>query len=250
MFETAVIRAQTQAPERRAGLLTASVAAHTLAVGALVIASVQSLTLPTHAPNQMTTFQSFPVMELPRQKGDEHGKITVTKQPVQPVSKTVTAPANSAPQTIPDHTPVVPSQSASASDANDSIGTGNDKPLGDPNGVDHGLPIAPTAPVTPVADPATTIYKASEVNPPVVITRVLPEFPRIAQTAHKSGWAIVECVIDSNGRIRDARVTGSSWDVFDKPALDAVQGWMFKPGTLNGQAVNTLFELRVTFTLH
>jgi TonB family protein len=248
MFETAVIRAQTQAPERRAGLLTASVAAHTLAVGALIIASVQSLTLPTRAPNQISAFSPIPVVELPRQKGDEHGSVTVTRQPAQP-SRTVTAPANTAPQVIPDQTHAA-SSPAGPADPNDSGGPGNDQPLGDPNGVDHGLPIAPTTPVTPVADPATTIYRASEVNPPVVVTRVLPEFPRIAQTMHKSGWVIVECVIDSSGHIRDARVTGSSWDVFDKPALDAVQQWMFKPGTLNGQAVNTLFELRVTFTLH
>lgn len=247
MFETAVVHAQTQAPERRVGLLTASVGLHTLAGAAILIASIQSLNLPTQAPKQMSTF-SFPVIEVPRQIGDRDGSVTVTKR--QPVARTITAPpADTAPQVVPSQTTVaVAATPTGAGDANSSGGPGNGQPLGDPNGVENGLPLSASTATPIVAEPK--IYRASEVNPPIVITRVSPEFPRIAQVAHKSGWAIVECVIDSSGHIRDAHLAGSSWEVFDKPALDAVQQWVFKPGTLNGQAVNTLFELRVTFTLH
>ena len=100
MFETAVVHAQTQAPERRVGLLTASVGIHTLAGAAIIIASIQSLTLPTHAPNQMSTF-SWPVIEIPRQIGDPHGSVQVKRpQPAQP-ARTITAPADAAPQVIP-----------------------------------------------------------------------------------------------------------------------------------------------------
>jgi protein TonB len=248
MFETAVIRAQTQAPERRAGLLTASVAAHTLAVSALIIASIQSLRLPTHAPNQMTAFVPVVVMP-PIQSGVAHGSTAVTHPPTQqPTPRTVTAPADAAPRVIPDQTPTVTSSSTST--GSEGPAASGPERIGVPDGLDiGGIPPVGDVPSQPaVAEPR--IYHVSEVNPPVVVTRVMPEFPRMAQMAHKSGWAIVECVIDSNGHIRDAHVTGSSWDVFDKPALDAVQQWMFKPGSLNGQAVNTLFELRVTFTLH
>ncbi len=248
MFETAVVHAQTQAPERRVGLLTASVGIHTLAGAAIIIASIQSLNLPTHSPKQMSTF-SFPVIELPRQIGDPHGSAQVTRPRPAQAARTITAPpADAAPQVIPSQTTVAAAATTTGTGDPNSSGPGNGQPLGDPNGVENGLPLAQLTSSPVVAEPK--IYRASEVNPPVVITRVSPEFPRIAQMAHKSGWAVVECVIDSSGHIRDAHLAGSSWEVFDKPALDAVQQWVFKPGTLNGQAVNTLFELRVTFTLH
>lgn len=247
MFETAVVRAQTQAPERRAGLLTASVAAHTLAVAAIVIASIQSLNFPTNAPNQMSEFLPIPVIEVPQQQGSSHGSATVTKQPATPAARTITAPALTAPQVIPNQTPAADTTPSTGPGDVTTTG-GSEEPLGVPNGVPNGLPLSQPATQAVVAEPR--IYRVSEVNPPIVITRVSPEFPRLAQTAHRSGWVIVECVIDNTGHIRDAHVTGSSWEVFDKPALDAVQQWVFKPGTLNGQTVNTLFELRVTFTLH
>ena len=249
MFETAVVRPQTQAAERRVGLLSASVGAHTLAGVAIVIATLHSLNFPTRAPNQMAIFSPMPLIEIPVQKGDPHGSAAVTKPQQPPAARTITAPsADAAPQIIPSQTPVASATSTGTGDANNSVGTGNGLPLGDPNGVENGLPLQQAVSQPVVTEPR--IYRVTEVNPPVVITRVSPEFPRIAQVAHKSGWAIVECVIDNSGHIRDAHVVGSSWEVFDKPALDAVQGWVFKPGSLNGQAVNTLFELRVTFTLH
>lgn len=252
MFETAVIHAQAQVAPRRVGMLSASIGIHTFAGAAILIASLHSLRFPINAPNQMSTF-TLPTFDLPLQKGDPNGGAKPKPQPVaQQKAPVNTPPRDTAPQTISDQTP---SQSAAvdttpgpAGDAGPGDTPGNGNLLGDPNGVEHGIPIAPAAPL-PV-QPETKIYRASEVNPPVVITRVSPEYPRMAMMAHKSGFAVVECVIDSTGHIRDAHVVGSSWDVFEKPALDAVQQWVFKPGSLNGQSVNTLFELRVTFTLH
>jgi TonB family protein len=247
MFETTVIRAQAQASEHRAVLLTASVAVHTLAVAAVVIGGLHSLRIPTNAPNQMVKWSPYPVVELQVQKGTSNGSAEVKKPAAAAVTpKTPVAPsADATPEVIPSQVNIA-SASTTPSTPGPS-GPGNDQPIGDPNGVDGGLPIARA-----VAPPVVTdkIYHVSEVNPPVAISRVSPDYPRVAQSVRKSGWVVVECVIDSSGHTRDAHVTGSSWEVFEKPALDAVQQWVFKPGTLNGQPVNTLFQLRVTFTLH
>ena len=62
-----------------------------------------------------------------------------------------------------------------------------------------------------------------------------------------NGWVIVECIIDKTGHIRDARVIKSSFTPFEQPALDAVQQWVFSPGTLRGQPVDTIFDLTVAF---
>jgi protein TonB len=252
MFETAVVRAQTQAAPRRVGMLSASIAVHTFAGAAIIVASLHSLQFPTNAPRQMAEF-SIPVITVPYQQGDTHGGRVEKPKPQQAAvpPKVQTAPADAAPQTIPQETvPAAdPNANASTSDgpaAGNDIGNG--QPLGVPDGVKNGLPL--TGPVATQPEAPVKIYKASEVTPPLVINRVSPEYPRIAMNAHRSGFAIVECVIDNTGHIRDAHVVGSSWEPFEKPALDAVQQWVFKPGVLNGQAVNTLFELKVTFTLH
>jgi protein TonB len=254
MFETAVVRAQTQAAPRRVGMLSASIAVHTFAGAAIIIASLHSLQFPTNAPRQMAEF-SIPVISIPIQQGDTHGGRIEQPKVKQPATqpKVQTAPADTAPQVIPQQTPataVDPNANASTTptDGGPTDGPiGNGNRIGDPNGPVGGL--EPTQTVAQPSVPAK-IYKASEVTPPVVINRVSPEYPRIAMNAHRSGFAIVECVIDNTGHIRDAHVVGASWEPFEKPALDAVQQWVFKPGVLNGQAVNTLFELKVTFTLH
>jgi protein TonB len=253
MFETAVVRAQTQAAPRRVGMLSASIAVHTFVGAAIIIASLHSLQFPTNAPRQ-TEFL-IPVATPQIQLGDQHGGRLAQPKPKQAAAalpKVQTAPADAAPQTIPQQTVAAVDPNANASTTPSDGGTndgpiGNGNRIGDPNGVkDGGMP--PDGQIVP-SEPAK-IYKATEVTPPVVITRVSPEYPRIAMNAHRSGFAIVECVIDNSGHIRDAHVVGSSWEPFEKPALDAVQQWIFKPGVLNGQAVNTLFELKVTFTLH
>ncbi len=254
MFETAVIRAHTQVSQRRVGMLSASIAVHTLAGAAVIIASLHSLQFPQNAPRQMAEFV-LPVFSPPIQQGDPHGgRLPQPKQQAAAVPKQQTAPPEVAPPVIPQTpaTTVDPNANTSATPTDGGPATdgpiGNGHVIGVPDGPPGGLPLVPQ--VASPAPPLDPVYPASQVTPPVVITRISPEYPRLAVAAHKSGFAIVECVIDKNGRIRDAHVVGSSWEVFEKPALDAVQQWVFKPGVLNGQAVNTLFELKVTFTLH
>jgi TonB family protein len=47
--------------------------------------------------------------------------------------------------------------------------------------------------------------------------------------------------------VRDARVLRSTSTLFDQSAIDAVQQWQFTPGSLHGKAVDTIFDLTVTF---
>jgi protein TonB len=252
MFETAVIHPQAQGADRRAALLTASVGAHGLVIIAIIAAGLQSLRFPLNAPKELGTWSPIPVVELPIARGTTTAKPTPEASKPAVTPKTPTAPpTDSTPQIIPNDVPTVASGPAAASDAGSGApGTGTgDGPVGIPTGEVGGLPPDLTS-TKPAPQPETKIYRASEVTPPVVITRVSPDYPRLAQMARKSGWVIVECVIGQDGRTRDARVVGSSWEPFEKPALDAVSQWVFRPGLHDGVAVNSMFELRVTFTLH
>jgi len=251
MFETSVVRVKAAAAERRVGLLSASIAFHTFAAAALVVASLHSISFPTHTPNQMDMFRPVaPPPPIPVQRGQQDAG--GPKQP--PTVKTpVATPQVTAPRTVPDQVPTLPAPSTPATtDTNPSIGGNGTGPatgeIGDPNGIDGGLPIAPSAPTT-AEPPALYRPDGLEVKAPVVIHRVSPVYPRVAIAAKRGGFAIVECIIDTNGQIRDAQVLRSSFAAFDQPALDAVRLWRFLPGTMRGKPVDTIFDLTVTFTI-
>ncbi|MEA2328097.1 MAG: hypothetical protein QOE68_3056, partial [Thermoanaerobaculia bacterium] len=121
-------------------------------------------------------------------------------------------------------------------------GGGTGEALGVPDGVAGGIGTegagsGDVAPMRPIG----------EVKAPVIVRRVLPDYPSVAVRGRINGWVIVECIIDKTGHIRDARVLKSSFAAFEQPALDAVQQWVFSPGSLHGQPVDTIFDLTVTF---
>jgi protein TonB len=233
MFETSLVSARARTVDRRLGFLSFSIALHTAAVAALIAASVASTRLPIDSPKMLPVF--FAPVVPPALGNPDAGH---PSKPAE-VPHVVTAP-----QTVPDQIPSPPTQ------AFDSIGPKEgDGPPG-PDGVPWGLPDGvgnQPLPANVAPDKDGPLPVTGSVKAPVVIRRITPEYPRLALQARKNGYVVLECIIDKTGRIRDARVKKSSFGAFEQPALDAVQQWMFAPGTLNGQPVDTIFELTVTF---
>lgn len=255
MFETSVIQVREVAAERRFGLLSASIAAHSFVVVALIAASLSATNFPTRAPNQFELFRAAEIPPVPIQEGDKNGR---QKQPeVQKPSAAQPPAQQTAPAATPDRVPTLEPPSTAATDTNPGVPSAGDGegpglvpgPVGDPHGIDGGLPVVPEAVIPPPA-PAQVFRAVGEVKPATVLYRVSPSYPAIAARAGISGVVVVECVIGSDGTIRDPRVVRSSFAAFNQPALDAVSQWRFAPGTLHGRAVDTYFELTVTFTLH
>jgi protein TonB len=54
-------------------------------------------------------------------------------------------------------------------------------------------------------------------------------------------------VLNEEGRVEDARVENSSRPEFEKPALDAIRKWRFRPGMKDGQAVRTYIRQPIRF---
>ncbi len=246
MFETSSIQAQSIVMERRYGTLTVSLAIHVIAALALLILAFQAVAFPNNAPRELPVFHPSPQVTLPVQKG---------RPDVQRPSATVAAVPNrspaqqTAPQAIPNSvTPLpIPGGSDIAGDPNagpDDRGEG----LGDRNGVPGGLPVANAVPVPLSAIPKGPVPVSGDVKAPVAITRVQPRYPQIAIQNRIGGVVKLRCIIDRSGRIRDAEVIFSSFGALNQPALDAVQQWTFVPGSLYGQAIDTIFELTVNFT--
>jgi protein TonB len=246
MFETSVIHPEVVA-EKRVGLLTASFAFHVLVVIAILANGIRTIEFPTSAPKEY----AIPVFALPPQippaLGVPNGghKQATPSAPVKPTPAT----ANTAPSTVPDHTEVAQSATTSTGDpAATTNATGSDQPIGVPWGVPHGVGVdGPPATATIAAEPDTPLRIIGDVKAPVVIRRVAPLYPKLAINARMNGTVIVECIIDKTGRVREAHVLRSTSTMFDQSALDAVQQWLFAPGSLHGNAVDTIFDLTVTF---
>ncbi|HKO58455.1 MAG TPA: energy transducer TonB, partial [Thermoanaerobaculia bacterium] len=249
MFETSVVKARAVAAERRFGLLSASIFAHSFIGVALIVSSLSATNFPTHAPNQLELFRAVQIPPIPIQKGDPNGG---AKQPQQKASMPPQQkPAQqTAPQTTPDTVPTPPQQPSSSSpstDTNPTLNPGGEGegpglvpgPVGDPRGIEGGLPIQPEV-ATP---PAAVLRPGGDVKPATVLYRVSPSYPPTAARAGINGVVVVECIIGSDGLIRDPRVVRSSFAAFNQPAIDAVSQWRFAPGTLHGHPVDTYFEL-------
>jgi protein TonB len=84
-----------------------------------------------------------------------------------------------------------------------------------------------------------------------VLTRqVNPRYPTQAQRSGTEGWVEVDFKVDTEGKVRDAKVAQAQpRHVFDRSALEAVNRWRFQPAMRNGQPVATELRRRIQFKL-
>ena len=89
------------------------------------------------------------------------------------------------------------------------------------------------------------------VSPPVVIVMEKPRYTARAMQAHVEGSVLVECIVDPDGRCRDARVIRSLDRTFglDQEAVKATERWRFRPGALFGKAVPVLIRIELDFAI-
>ena len=87
-----------------------------------------------------------------------------------------------------------------------------------------------------------------EVEPPELVHKVQPQYPDLARRARIQGKVILEAIIDTMGNVREVRVLRSI-PLLDRPALDAVCCWKYKPAMKDGHPVTVFFTVIVDFTL-
>ena len=91
---------------------------------------------------------------------------------------------------------------------------------------------------------------AGDVKAPVALHRAEPNYTEAARKARLAGVVVVEAIIDERGNVDNVRVIKGLPAGLSEEAEKAVRRWKFKPGTLNGKAVATIFNLTVTFKLN
>jgi protein TonB len=84
-------------------------------------------------------------------------------------------------------------------------------------------------------------------KPPTLVSSVPPIYPPTLRRAKVEGAVVLVFVLNEAGRVEDPRVENSSRPEFEKPALDAVRRWRFRPGEKSGEAVRTYMRLPIRF---
>jgi periplasmic protein TonB len=75
-----------------------------------------------------------------------------------------------------------------------------------------------------------------------------PSYPAIAKAARIQGTVVLQATISKNGTIENLRVI-SGPPMLQSAAMQAVQGWRYKPYLLNGEPVEVETQVNVVFSL-
>jgi protein TonB len=121
-------------------------------------------------------------------------------------------------------------------------------PRGLPVGHMQSVPLAPAAVLLRPPPPRAPVRVGGNIRRPSRTRYVDPVYPAIAKAARVTGVVIVEATIAHDGAVRDARVVRSV-PMLDQAALDAVTDWRYSPTLLNGEPVEVVMSVTVTFTI-
>lgn len=103
-------------------------------------------------------------------------------------------------------------------------------------------------PDAPIDDP-DEIYRFFAVSKkPVVIKKVSPVYPEIAQKAGVEGIVVVEVLIGTNGKVEQATIY-KSIPMLDHAALEAAKMFVFSPGEQRDRVVKVRMTIPFSFSL-
>ena len=119
---------------------------------------------------------------------------------------------------------------------------------GIPGGFTDGRPIEIAPPVQPPTQ-TKTLRRGEQVMEAMLVDRVKPDYPRIAQTMRLSGTVVLRAKIGTDGEVHELE-TVSGHPILADAARKAVMQWRYRPTMLNGQAVEVETQITVTFILN
>jgi periplasmic protein TonB len=90
-------------------------------------------------------------------------------------------------------------------------------------------------------------FAQSKTEAPVPVRTVPPDYPPDLRREGVSGLVMVKCSIDEQGNVTETTVEKSSNPAFEKPAMDAVRKWKFKPAKQDGNPVAIKVSIPIKF---
>lgn len=85
---------------------------------------------------------------------------------------------------------------------------------------------------------------------PEAVTQIPPAYPPELRKAKVEGSVTLVFLLTEEGRVEAPRVENSTRPEFEKPALDAIRRWRFRPGMKDGQAVRTYIRVPIRFRVN
>jgi protein TonB len=235
MFEDSTFETMGRIHTRSRGWMMATFAFNSSILLALVI-------IPIIHPEMLPKITSSILMQAPPPVQEPRPVVRTVQMPTAP-SET-SAQVLQAPSRIPRQTyipgtqePPAPIESGGLDGRSNGI-AGPDNPF---NG-------RGTHPDVRQAAPAATQHVSSGVMQGMLINKVIPTYPAIAQVTRTSGAVVLQATISRTGTIENLRVM-SGPAVLRQAALDAVKQWRYRPYMLNGQPVEVETSVEVDFTL-
>ncbi|MBL9205542.1 MAG: energy transducer TonB [Opitutaceae bacterium] len=98
------------------------------------------------------------------------------------------------------------------------------------------------------AQDANGIYNKVE-EPPVPVKTPPPKYPEAMRRDGVSGVVAVTVVIDEKGSVTEATVSKSTHPDFERPSLDAMRSWKFKPAKVGGEPVKVRVTVPMRFNV-
>lgn len=113
-----------------------------------------------------------------------------------------------------------------------------------PGGNTNGRPIE--VPRPPAANRPVSV--SAGVMAALLVHRVQPDYPRIAQVMHLSGTVELQARIGIDGTVQELEVVSGD-PILAHAAIEAVLQWRYQPTQLDGQPVEVETHITVTFTM-
>ena len=107
----------------------------------------------------------------------------------------------------------------------------------------------PPPPPPPPASAGERLRVAAGVSQGNLLQQVPPEYPPLAREARIQGLVLLETIIGRDGRVQSARIL-TGHPLLAPAAADAVLQWVYRPTLLNGQPVEIVTTVSVTFSLN
>jgi len=166
--------------------------------------------------------------------------VVIPEQPAslsRPPARIFTPPAA---QPVPEQHAIVDTPPALPNMAVSALGTAGQMPRA----------IAPPSPPpAPAPAPAPRQIQVVEtLQAANLIKRVAPVYPPLAKAARLEGAVRFKATIGTNGSIRNLEVL-SGPPMLRQAAIDAVRQWVYRPMLLNGQPLEVVTQIEVSFKL-
>jgi protein TonB len=97
----------------------------------------------------------------------------------------------------------------------------------------------------------SSVFTQDELDAPLtILARFPPIYPLRAKQRGIEGWVKVSLVVDTSGRVSRIQILDSQPPgVFEQSVEQCVRRWRFRPGTIDGIAVEATAETTIHFKL-